>query len=137
MSRNLTTLRCPSDGRALARLEVDDAGHVWFLTVGGKRGDLIAGREWADAKGRASWLGVLGANGEQVGWWAPTPENPDHVEAGRMQLPSATQVANEPLLREAVALPIRVVCPHCHRVYGAQLSVSQWDGWTAVLASNA
>ena len=143
MSRALKTIRCPADGRTMARLEADSGGVVWFEIIGGKRGDLAADREWQDAKGRASFLGVVDpVTGEQVAWDLPSAATPSLVEPHRMPLPSPEEVRQlhehssrfpggvQPIL----PVPIRVVCPRCHRRAGVRLSVSDSGRWDAVLA---
>lgn len=142
-ARVVKALRCPAEGRVVARLEVDPDGSVWLDIMGGKRGDLARDREWEDAKGRASFLGVLDpVTGEQVAWDLPSAASPSAVEPYRMPLPGPEEVRklSEPpfpggpnLLAATFKVPIRAVCPRCHRVAGVRLAVSDGGRWSAVL----
>lgn len=130
MSRVVTKIRCPSEGRTMAWLEVDDAARFAFVIAGGRRGDLAQGRAWADAKGRAAWLGVLDpATGEQVHWDTSTPPTPPH----RLELPSDANAGAHSALMDALMAPVRVTCPRCHHDFGVQLGVSAGGAWSAAL----
>ncbi len=130
MTTRMTAVRrCPREGRKVAWLEIDGSGATWFHIVGGRRGDLTAAAEWADATGRAATLGVLDTLGNQLQWWVPTASDPAIIEPYHHALPKLTEVPE--LLRAWLdeAPPVRTVCPHCHRIVPVSLGVSSSGVW--------